>query len=148
MKTKSPYLNHIADYMRVRQYSPRTISTYLKWIASFIHFHDKRHPSTMGDSEVEEYLEHMVLKNNVSPRTQATALNSLSFLYKHIMGSELSLNLNFARSKRQPKLPVVMTTDEVKILMNHLNKRYYLIAGLMYGSGLRGGGCSVTCARY
>jgi len=81
----------------------------------------------MGDSEVEEYLEHMVLKNNVSPRTQATALNSLSFLYKHIMGSELSLNLNFARSKRQPKLPVVMTTDEVKILMNHLNKRYYLI---------------------
>lgn len=137
MKTKSPYLNHIADYMRVRQYSPRTISTYLNWIASYIHFHDKRHPSTMGDSEVEEYLEHMVLKNNVSPRTQATALNSLSFLYKHIAGGELSLNLNFARSKRQPKLPVVMTTDEVRILMKHLTKRYYLIAGLMYGSGLR-----------
>ena len=137
MKTKSPYLNSIYDYMVVRQYSLRTISTYLHWIASFIHFHDKRHPSSMGDNEVERYLEHLVLTNNVSPRTQATALNSLAFLYKHIVNNELSLHLNFARSKRQPKLPVVMTKDEVKVLMNHLNKRYYLIAGLMYGSGLR-----------
>lgn len=137
MKTKSPYLNFIADYMRLRQYSPRTISTYLKWIASYIHYHDKRHPSSMGDNEVEQYLEHLVLKNNVSPRTQATALNSLSFLYKHIVENELSLNLNFARSKRQPKLPVVMTAEEVKLLLNSLNKRYYLISGLMYGSGLR-----------
>lgn len=137
MKTKSPYLNYIADYMRARQYSPRTISTYLKWIASFIHFHDKRHPASMGDSEVEAYLEYLVLTNNVAPRTQATALNSLSFLYKHIVENKLSLNLNFIRSKRQAKLPVVMTKDEVKTLMIHLNKRYYLIAGLMYGSGLR-----------
>ena len=137
MKTKSPYLNYIADYMLARQYSIRTIDTYLKWIAAFIHFHNKRHPSTMGDNEVEAYLEHLVLRNNVSPRTQATALNSLSFLYKHIVNSELSLNLNFARSKRQPKLPVVMTKEEVKMLMARLNKKYYLIAGLMYGSGLR-----------
>jgi integron integrase len=91
----------------------------------------------MGDNEVERYLEHLVLKQNVTPRTQATALNSLSFLYKHIIKNELSLNLNFAHSKKQAKLPVVMTPEEVKMLMAHLNKRYYLIAALMYGSGLR-----------
>ncbi len=121
----------------LRQYSPRTISTYLKWISAFIHFHGKRHPSSMGDNELEQYLEHLALNANVSPRTQATALNPLSFLYKHIIKDELSLNLNFARSKRQPKLPIVMTQDEVKLLMSKLNKRYYLIADLMYGSGLR-----------
>ncbi|MEO9945973.1 integron integrase [Paraglaciecola sp.] len=137
MKTKSPYLQYIVDYMLTRQYSLRTIETYLKWITSFIHFHQKRHPSSMGDSEVEIYLEYLVLTKNVSPRTQATALNSLAFLYKHIVKNELSQNLNFARSKRQPKLPVVMTKDEVKLLMTKLTKRYYLIAGLMYGSGLR-----------
>lgn len=137
MKTRSPFLNHITEYMLMRQYSLRTIDTYLKWIASFIHFHNKRHPASMGDNEVESYLEHLVLKENVAPRTQATALNALSFLYKHIVQNELSLNLNFARSKKQSKLPVVMTPEEVKLLMNHLNKRYYLIAGLMYGSGLR-----------
>ncbi|MCH2088961.1 MAG: integron integrase [Pseudoalteromonas sp.] len=73
----------------------------------------------------------------MSPRTQSAALNALAFLYKHIVKNELSLNLNFARSNRQPKLPVVMTPDEVKQLMSHLSKRYYLITGLMYGSGFR-----------
>ena len=137
MKTKSPFLNSIVDYMLARQYSLRTVDTYLTWIKSFINFHEKRHPSSMGDNEVEVYLEYLALKANVSPRTQATALNSLSFMYKHIIKNELSLNLNFARSKRQPKLPVVMTKEEVKMLLDKLEKRYYLIAGLMYGSGLR-----------
>ena len=91
----------------------------------------------MGDSEVEAFLDHIVLKRNMSAKTQCAALNALVFLYKHIVKNELSLNLNFARSKRQPKLPVVMTPDEVKQLMVHLSKRYYLIVGLMYGSGLR-----------
>ena len=91
----------------------------------------------MGDNEVVSYLDHLVLNGKVSPKTQATALNSLAFLYKHIIQTELSLDLTFLRSKRQPKLPVVMTPEEVKLLMSHLDKRYYLIAGLMYGSGLR-----------
>ncbi|PRD18614.1 UNVERIFIED_CONTAM: int [Trichonephila clavipes] len=137
MKTRSPYLNYIADYMLTRQYSLRTINAYLGWIAKFIHFNNKRHPSSMGDAEVKAFLDHIVLKRNMSPRTQSAALNALAFLYKHIVKNELSLNLNFARSNRQPKLPVVMTPDEVKQLMSHLSKRYYLITGLMYGSGLR-----------
>jgi len=137
MKTRSAYLNYIADYMLTRQYSLRTINAYLSWIANFIHFHNKRHPSSMGDSEVEAFLDHIVLKRNMSAKTQCAALNALAFLYKHIVKNELSLNLNFARSKRQPKLPVVMTPDEVKQLMIHLSKRYYLIVGLMYGNGLR-----------
>ena len=123
--------------MLTRQYSLRTINAYLSWITNFIHFHNKRHPSSMGDTEVEAFLDHLVLKRNMSPRTQSAALNALAFLYKHIVKNELSLNLNFARSNRQPKLPVVMTPDEVKQLMSHLCKRYYLITGLMYGSGLR-----------
>ena len=55
MKTRSPFLNYIAEYMLVRQYSLRTVDTYLRWIASYIHFHNKRHPASMGDNEVERY---------------------------------------------------------------------------------------------
>lgn len=137
MKTQSPFLNYISDYMLVRQYSLRTINTYLKWIASYIHFHKKRHPASMGNNEVVSYLDYLVLTKNVAPKTQATALNALVFLYKHIIKNELCLDLTFIRSKRQPKLPIVMTPEEVKVLMSHLSNRYYLIAGLMYGSGLR-----------
>ncbi|MFD1622938.1 integron integrase [Thalassotalea marina] len=137
MRTRSPFLNSIIDYMLIKQYSLRSVDTYLKWIAGFINYHDKRHPSSMGDNEVEKYLDYLVLKKNVSPKTQATALNALAFLYKHIIKQELSPNLVFVRSKKQQKLPIVMTPDEVKLLMSFLDKRYYLIAGLMYGSGLR-----------
>lgn len=123
--------------MLAKQYSLRSVDTYLKWIAGFINYHDKRHPSSMGDNEVEKYLDYLVLKKNVSPKTQATALNALAFLYKHIIKQELSPDLVFVRSKKQQKLPIVMTPDEVKLLISFLDKRYYLIAGLMYGSGLR-----------
>lgn len=91
----------------------------------------------MGDNEVVEHLDYLVLKCNVSPKTQATALNALSFLYKQIIKQDLCPNLTFVRSKRQSKLPIVMTPEEVKRLMSFLSKRYYLISGLMYGSGLR-----------
>ena len=137
MRTRSLFLNSIIDYMLAKQYSLRSVDTYLKWIAGFINYHDKRHPSSMGDNEVEKYLDYLVLKKNVSPKTQATALNALAFLYKHIIKQELSPDLVFVRSKKQQKLPIVMTPDEVKLLMSFLDKRYYLIAGLMYGSGLR-----------
>ncbi|MBD56062.1 integron integrase [uncultured Pseudoalteromonas sp.] len=128
MKTRSPYLNYIADYMLTRQYSLRTINAYLGWIAIFIHFHNKRHPSSMGDAEVKAFLDHIVLKRNMSPRTQSAALNALAFLYKHIVKNELSLNLNFARSNRQPKLPVVMTPDEaVQLRVNDIDFDYKCI---------------------
>lgn len=120
MKTQSPFLNYISDYMLVRQYSLRTINTYLKWIASYIHFHKKRHPASMGNNEVVSYLDYLVLAKNVAPKTQATALNALVFLCKHIIKNELCLDLTFIRSKRQPKLPIVMTPEEVKVLMSHL----------------------------
>jgi len=137
MKTRSPYLNHIADYMLTHHYSLRTINAYLRWIANFIRYHDKRHPSSMGDNEVVTFLDHLILQRNMSPRTQMSALNALAFLYKHIVKNPLSLDLDFVRSNRQPKLPVVMTSEEVKQVMANLQKRYYLIVGLMYGSGLR-----------
>ncbi|WP_010605270.1 integron integrase [Pseudoalteromonas maricaloris] len=137
MRTRSPFLNHIAEFMLTKQYSLRTVDTYLKWVSSYIHFHDKRHPASMGDNEVVEYLDYLVLKRNVSPKTQATALNALSFLYKQIIKQDLCPNLTFIRSKRQSKLPIVMTPEKVKRLISFLNKRYYLISGLMYGSGLR-----------
>lgn len=137
MKTRSPFLNAVAEFMLTKQYSIRSVDTYLRWIASYIHFHNRRHPASMGDNEVISFLDNLVLNQNVSPKTQSTALNALAFLYKHIIEQPLSPNLCFVKSKRDQKLPIVMTPDEVKQLMSQLNKRYYLIAGLMYGSGLR-----------
>ncbi|MCG9767587.1 phage integrase N-terminal SAM-like domain-containing protein [Pseudoalteromonas piscicida] len=69
MRTRSSFLNHIAEFMLTKQYSLRTVDTYLKWISSQIHFHDKRNPASMGDNEVVEYLNYL----NVMCRLKTSA---------------------------------------------------------------------------
>lgn len=134
---QSPFLQSAHQEMLRRRYAKRTIETYLHWIKRFILFHQKRHPETMGDAEVEAFLDHLVLKREVAAGTQALVLNTLCFLYRDIIGRPLSLNLNFVKSQRPRKLPVVLTPDEVARFFVALRVEYYLLAALMYGSGLR-----------
>ena len=91
----------------------------------------------MGNNEVELFLNHLVITKNVASRTQTTALNSLVFLYKHILQSELSLDLNFIKSSRQKKLPIVLTQSEISQIIQQLSKRNLLVVSLLYGSRLR-----------
>lgn len=86
---------------------------------------------------MELFLNYLTNHLNLAPKTQALALNATSFLYKHILKKPLSLELNFNKSRNQPKLPEVLTIAEVKKLLNALNSNYMLPCQLMYGSGLR-----------
>ena len=86
--SKSEFLKFIEEYMFLRRYSKRSIETYIKWIKEYILFHNKLHPSKMHDSQVEEFLTYLVLERNVSPQTQAIALNALSFLYNAQIAGE------------------------------------------------------------
>jgi integron integrase len=134
---QSPFLNEISDFMMARRYSKRTISTYIAWIRSFIIFCDKQHPSSLGVADVERYLTHLAVNRAVSASTQALALNSLMFLYNKFLEQPLGDVSAFKRSKRQAKLPVVLTQDQVKLLFDHIPFQYQLLFGLLYGSGLR-----------
>ena len=134
---KSEFLTSIHDYMYQRRYAKRTISSYLKVIADFIRFHHFTHPKDMHDKEVEAFLTHIVIVKNVAPKTQALALNALSFLYREIFVKPLGVELAFVKSQRQTKLPVVLTKAEVKRLMSAVAAKHHLLVSLLYGSGLR-----------
>lgn len=71
----------------------------------------------MGDEEVVAFLTYLSLKKNVAANTQSNALNALVFLYKEIIDEALSLNLNYIKSGRQQKLPVVLTHLEIENLL-------------------------------
>ncbi len=135
--SQSPFLQSIEEKMYVQRFAKRTIETYLVWIRRYINFHNKRHPATMNDSEVEAFLNHLVLERHVAPATQASALNALVFLYKEIINQPLTITLNFVKSSRPRKLPVVLTSDEMHTLLNTISPKYFLISALLYGSGLR-----------
>ena len=133
----SLFLTHVKEAMWTKRYAKRTIVSYLYWIKAFINFNDKKHPCYCHDTEVELFLNYLSNQLNVAPKTQALALNSLSFLYKNILNTPLTLDLNFNKSHIQQKLPVVLTQGEITQLLEEMNTNYALIGKLLYGSGLR-----------
>jgi len=135
-KKSSPFLNRVREAIRVRHYSIRTEQAYVDWIRRFIIFNDKRHPEMMGGREVTAFLTDLAVRGNVAARTQNQALNALNFLYKVVPERSLK-NIQAVRAKKQKKLPVVLTTEEIKKLLKQLDGIHWLAACLMYGSGLR-----------
>lgn len=134
---KSQFLLSIREFMLTRYYAKKTIEAYLHWIVRYIHFHNKKHPSLLGDKDVEEFLTHLAVTCKVATKTQSLALNSLSFLYKEILKQPLSLEIRFQRSQLERKLPVVLTQEEIRCLLNIIEPKYQLPVKLLYGSGLR-----------
>ena len=135
--SKSAFLNSVKEYMLTRRYSLRTIKTYQYWIKSFIIFHGKTHPETMGRDEIEAFLTHLAVNQKVASSTQALALNAIMFLYNKFLDKPIEDMTEFRRSKRQAKLPVVLTQEEVKKLLSSLHSVHRLMAAILYGSGLR-----------
>lgn len=91
----------------------------------------------MAEAEVEAFLSYLSNQRNVAAKTQATVLNALAFLYRHIIQRPLSFEMRFHKAQVATKLPVVLTRDEVQRLLLAIDPKYKLVAQLLYGSGLR-----------
>jgi len=96
----------------------------------------------MDASHVELFLNHLAVVEKVAPATQNQALNAIVFLYKQVLDTELGKLENLQYAKRCKRIPVVFSREEVKRLMGHLNSKFELMAGIMYGSGLRVSECA------
>jgi integron integrase len=127
----------VHEAIRRRYYSRRTEEAYVHWIKRFIYFCGKRHPADMGEAEVTAFLNHLAVERKVAASTQNQALSALLFLYKEVLGRELEWLDRLERASRRPRLPVVLTRAEVERLLACLEGTKWLIASLLYGSGLR-----------
>ena len=129
--------------MRERHFSRRTEKAYVGWIRRFILFHDKRHPSSMGGPEVSKYLSALAMEHDVAASTQNQALSALLFLYREVLRQDLPWLDDVVRAKRPARLPVVLSRDEVRAVLHHIDGVPRLMALLLYGAGLR----LLECAR-
>jgi integron integrase len=134
---KPKLLDQVRDVVRRKHYSIRTEQSYVDWIRRFILFHNKRHPAEMAEAEVTQFLTHLARNRNVAASTQNQALSALLFLYKDVLKQEIGWLDNVERAKKPTKLPVVLTRDEVHKIFADLHGTFRLMAGLLYGSGLR-----------
>jgi site-specific recombinase XerD len=103
--------------MWTRRYAKRTIESYLYWIKAYIIFIGKTHPNDCYDKEVEQFISYLSNNLNLIPKSQALTLNSVNYIYKHILVKPLNLELRFNKSRVTPKLPTVLTTAEVKAFL-------------------------------
>ena len=135
---QSPRLfERVRQVIRRKHYSYRTEQSYWHWMKRYIHFHNKRHPNEMGEPEIAAFLTHLAVERKVSASTQNQALNALLFLYRQVLGREVALIEGVTRAKSRSTLPVVLTRDELRSLLQRIQGREWLMASLMYGSGLR-----------
>jgi integron integrase len=135
--SKPKLLDLVRDAIRLRHYSIRTEQVYINWIKRFILFHNKRHPADMAEVEVRKFLSHLARVGNVAASTQNQALSALLFLYKEVLKQEIGWLGDVERAKRPPKLPVVLSRMEIRKIFLKLTGTEKLMAGLLYGSGLR-----------
>lgn len=134
---KQRLLDQVRDCIRTKHYSIRTEQCYVDWIRRFILFHQKRHPAEMGTTEVKSFLTHLAVAGKVSASTQNQAKSALLFLYKAVLEAELPW-LDDIESARTPKrLPVVLTEDEVRAILDRIEGSSGLMLRLIYGTGMR-----------
>lgn len=90
-----------------------------------------------GEPFIEGYLSHLAIDSNVAASTQNQAMNALVYFYKNVLSAELTGDINAIRSRREPRMPVVLGHSEIKAVMLYLGGAGALPARLLYGAGLR-----------
>jgi len=134
---KSPLLGQLVQQLRLRHYSERTIGIYLSWVRRYIRFHGTQHPRGLGRNHVEEFLTSLAIQSNVSAATQNQALAAIGFLYRDVLDLPLEDSERLLRAKRPVRLPVVLTREEVKRLIEEMEGTPQLVVMLLYGAGMR-----------
>ena len=130
-------LDQVSDIARFRHLSLRTEETYRNWIKRYICFHGKRHPKDLNAEHVRTFLTHLAVNEHVAASTQNQAFNALLFLYRQVLQMEAPDIQGVERARHSRRLPVVFTKAEAIALIAQMKREHRLIAGLLYGSGLR-----------
>ncbi len=133
----SALLRRARGAIRSRQYSPNTERSYLGWIRRFFFYNAQAHPEHLGVSEVRGFLSHLATQGNVSAATQNQAFNALVFLYLQVLGRRLVGLDQIVRARRISRRPLVLSREEVRLVLQNLRGPHRVMAALMYGSGLR-----------
>ena len=120
-----------------RHYARRTIQTYERWLRRYLRFHKMRHPREMGSVEINAFLSHLAVSEQVSASTQNQALAALLFLYRQVLETDPGDLGAVVRARRPKRLPVVLSVVEVRAVLQQLEGPPSLVCGLLYGSGLR-----------
>ena len=147
MKPRSPVLqstrllDQVRERIRYMHYSLSTEKTYLHWVKFFVRWHGRngvmRHPRDMAGLEIEQFLTMLATERRASTSTHNQALSALLFLYREVLGVKLPWLEGINRPTTKPRIPSVLTKDEVAGVLANMDGITALLARLLYGTGMR-----------
>jgi integron integrase len=137
--SKNPrLLEAVRRVSRERDLSRKTENAYINHIRRFQDFHAERDLSEVGARGVNDFLNHLKRAENFAVSTRNQALSALSFLYRDVFGQKpVQCLKTFRRTKPAGKTPIVFTPEEARAVLSKMRGETFLVAALMYGSGLR-----------
>lgn len=128
------YLKQTEDELKLRNYSPKTITSYLRCLHTFFIY--KNEKISKLDQEVIKRFLLIKLGEKKSSQTINLYLNAIKFFYHDVVKSPEKINLKFA--KRSSKLAVVLSRQEISTIIDLVkNFKHKLLLSLAYGAGLR-----------
>ena len=130
-------LREMEDLLRLRHYSPRTQRSYLGWVRRYSQYLGRKRSTPLTPEDAKAYLSHLATRRKVSASTQNQAFNAILFLYRHVLRTQLGDMTATLRARRGQKLPVVLSTDEVRAILGQLRGTRRIMIELIYGGGLR-----------
>lgn len=130
-------LEQMAEKIKMKHYSRKTLRAYINWARRYILFHGKRHPREMGVTEIEQYLNYLANDVHIAGSTQNQCLYALLFLYNEVLGIKIE-NIQSIRAKEGKRLPVVLNREDTFRVLDYIDEEpFNLMARLLYGAGLR-----------
>ncbi|HFC54432.1 MAG TPA: integron integrase [Gammaproteobacteria bacterium] len=123
--------------VRQRAYSLRTEQAYESWLARFILHSGGKNPRTLDKSHIVSFLQYLAVDRNVAASTQNQALNALVFFFEQVLKRKVGEMEGFVRAKRPKRLPTVLSKSEVSALLQQMQGTKWLMASLLYGTGMR-----------
>lgn len=124
-------LTKLEKELKIRCYSEQTSRMYLFHNKTFLNY-IKKQPEEVSEDNIKDYL--MIRSVKLSSASLSHIMNALVFFYRDVLGN----NIVIKTPKPNKKLPVVLTMNEVKRLIdNTKNPKHRLIIELLYSTGLR-----------
>ncbi len=132
-------LEEMRTLLRRQGYAYGTENTYCDWVRRFVKFSNIQSRFALlknAEEQVERFLTHLATQQKVAPSTQNQALNALVFLYTKVLKQPLE-GVNAARSRKEPRIPVVLSKVEVAQVLTLMDGTVGLMVKLLYAGGLR-----------
>jgi integrase/recombinase XerD len=139
-KSSQPTLMQaLAEEMKLRNYSHKTLKAYRSCLRSFIKYFSPRHPRELTNEDIRSYLLYLIEQEKLAASTINQVFNALRFLYVELYKKPFTIH-DIPRPLKARKLPVVLSLEEIRNLFDGLgNIKHRTMLMLVYSAGLRVG---------